>query len=91
MIIANCISYILVIIGALNWGLVGIFGWNLVESIFGGLNAGSIIVYILVAIAALWLIISPFISGGKITLWHNDMMNEEKKYASRKSINKTDE
>ncbi len=78
MIIANFISYVLVIIGALNWGFVGIFNWNLVEAVFGGLNAGSIIVYILVAIAALWLIISPFICFGRIVLWKKDGMVDNK-------------
>ncbi|MBQ0017176.1 MAG: DUF378 domain-containing protein [Clostridiales bacterium] len=72
MVIANFISYILVIIGALNWGLVGIFNWNLVEAIFGGYNAGSIIVYILVAIAALWLIISAIMNRGRLTLMNHD-------------------
>lgn len=79
MIIANLIAYILVIIGALNWGLVGIFNWNLVSAIFGGYNAGSIIVYILVCIAGLWLIISPFLTKGKLTLWQRNMMQDDKK------------
>ncbi len=79
MIIANLIAYILVIIGALNWGLVGIFNWNLVSAIFGGYNAGSIIVYILVCIAGLWLIISPFLTKGKLTLWQQNMMQDDKK------------
>ncbi len=79
MIIANLIAYILVIIGALNWGLVGIFNWNLVSAIFGGYNAGSIIVYILVCIAGLWLIISPFLTNGKLTLWQRNMMMQDDK------------
>ena len=79
MIIANLIAYILVIIGALNWGLVGIFNWNLISAIFGGYNAGSIIVYILVCIAGLWLIISPFLTKGKLTLWQRNMMQDDKK------------
>lgn len=79
MIIANLIAYILVIIGALNWGLVGIFNWNLVSAIFGGYNAGSIIVYILVCIAGLWLIISPFLTNGKLTLWQRNMMIQDDK------------
>lgn len=91
MIIANLISLILVIIGAINWGLVGIFNWNLVEAVFGGYNAGSIIVYILVCISALWLIISSFIGHGKIRIWNSDMMCEEKECTSRKSINKIEE
>ena len=68
MIIANIISYALVVIGALNWGLVGIFNWNLVEAIFGGYNAGSIIVYILVAISAIWLLVSPMLTKGRLYL-----------------------
>lgn len=68
MIIANLICYILVIIGALNWGLVGIFNWNLVEAIFMGFNIGSRIVYILVCIAAIWLIISPFLTRGRLLM-----------------------
>ena len=58
MIIANIISLIILFIGGLNWGLVGIFKFNLVEWIFGGYNVGSIIIYILVLIATIWLIIT---------------------------------
>ena len=65
MVIANLIAFILLVVGGLNWGLVGIFKWNLVEAIFGGFNAGSIIVYILVALSAIWLVISA-VSEGKI-------------------------
>ena len=68
MIRANIIAYILVLCGALNWGLVGIFNWNLVEAIFGGFNAGSIIIYILVFIAGIWLLISPWLTKGKFIL-----------------------
>ncbi|MBM2820804.1 MAG: hypothetical protein HW405_564 [Candidatus Berkelbacteria bacterium] len=51
------IAFILVIIGALNWGLVGAFKWNLVTAIFGDITtAGSRIVYILVGLSALYLI-----------------------------------
>ncbi len=58
MIIANIISLIILFIGGLNWGLVGIFKFNLVEWIFGGYNVGSIIIYILVLIATIWLILT---------------------------------
>ena len=57
-IILNWIAFIILAIGGLNWGLVGIFNFNLVEWIFGGYNAGSIIIYILVLLSVLWLIIS---------------------------------
>ena len=51
------IALILVIIGALNWGLIGFFGFDLVAFIFGGqLMVGSRIVYALVGLAGLWCI-----------------------------------
>ena len=69
MRIVNIIAYILVIVGALNWGLVGFFDFNLVTSIFnGGMAAGAVIVYTLIALAALWLILSPFITDGVLLL-----------------------
>jgi len=53
------IALVLVIIGALNWGLVGIFnGFDLVENIFGEMSAFSRIIYILVGLAAIYLVIS---------------------------------
>ena len=48
------IALTLVIIGALNWGLIGLFDFDLVATIFGGMDAiGSKIVYILVGISGL--------------------------------------
>lgn len=47
----------ILIIGGLNWGSIGLFGFDIVGWIFGGqLTAGSRIVFVLVAIAALWCI-----------------------------------
>ncbi len=63
MIILNIISLIILFIGGLNWGLVGIFNFNLVEWIFGGLNAGSIIIYVLVLLATIWLICQVLTKG----------------------------
>ena len=68
MRIANIISYILVIVGALNWGLFGFFNFNLVSTIFSGARTmGSVITYAIIALAALWLILSPIITNG--VLW----------------------
>ena len=50
------IAYVLVIIGALNWGLYGAFGFNLVESLLGSLPMIESIVYVLVGISGLLLI-----------------------------------
>ncbi len=50
------IALILAIIGGLNWGLVGAFNFDLVAAIFGAGSAISRIIYILVGLAALYLI-----------------------------------
>jgi uncharacterized membrane protein YuzA (DUF378 family) len=47
------IALILTIIGAINWGLIGFFGFNLVEAITGDNSALSRIIYGLVGIAGL--------------------------------------
>ena len=79
MVIANFISYILCIIGGLNWGLYGIFNFNLVSWVFGApRSAGSIITYIIIAIAAIWLIISPIITGYGLKLSHRDDTHESR-------------
>lgn len=46
----------LVVIGALNWGLVGLFKFNLVAAIFGEMSVLSRIIYVIVAAAGLYLI-----------------------------------
>lgn len=48
------ITLILVIVGGLNWGLVGIFGFDLVAAIFGDMTAVSRTVYALVGISAVY-------------------------------------
>lgn len=69
MFVANLVSYILVLLGAVNWGLYGIFNFNLVSAIFmGDRSVGAIIVYCLIALAAIWLIIYTVFSGGIIRL-----------------------
>ena len=51
------LALVLLIIGGLNWGLVGIFSFDLVAWLFGGQGAViSRIVYILVALSAAWCI-----------------------------------
>jgi len=64
--ILNIIAFIVLAIGGINWGLIAIFNWNLVGVIFSGWTIGSIIVYILVAVATLWLIFAAFYGKGKI-------------------------
>ncbi len=50
------IVIVLVIIGGLNWGLVGVFQWNLVEKIFGNWPVLVRIVYDLVGLSAIYMI-----------------------------------
>lgn len=55
MKILHIIAFILVIVGALNWGLVGAFEFNLVESLLGSMAMLEKVVYILVGVSALYL------------------------------------
>lgn len=52
--ILHMVSYLLVIVGALNWGLIGLFNFNLVNMIFGSMGGIENIVYILVGVAAVY-------------------------------------
>ena len=56
MKVIDKIALLLVIIGAINWLLVGIFNYNLVDSIFGVMSFVSRAIYILVGISGLWCI-----------------------------------
>ena len=51
------IALVLAIIGGLNWGSVGIFGFDMVAALFGGQAAAiSRVIYTLVGLSALWCI-----------------------------------
>ena len=61
------LSLTLAIIGGLNWGLVGLFEFDLVAFLFGGQTAVlSRIVYVLVAVSAIWCI-SLFFKENELT------------------------
>lgn len=49
------IALILVIVGALNWGLVGTFQFDLVAAIFGNMSMLSRAIYSLVGLSAVWV------------------------------------
>ncbi len=53
----NLITLILVIVGGLNWGLVGLLDLDLVAALFGAGSLLSRIVYILVGASALWQLV----------------------------------
>lgn len=52
----NKLSLLLAIIGSLNWGLIGIFSFDLVAFIFGQMSILSRIIYTLVGAAGVWCI-----------------------------------
>ncbi|AGF54890.1 MULTISPECIES: DUF378 domain-containing protein [Clostridium] len=56
MKILNAISLILIIIGGINWGLIGFFQFNLVDFLFGSFSALSRIIYCLVGLASIYSI-----------------------------------
>ncbi|MDH5385213.1 MAG: DUF378 domain-containing protein [Candidatus Aminicenantes bacterium] len=55
--VVDWIALVLVIVGGLNWALVGIFKFDLVAWIFGDMSVVSRIVYILVGVAAVYMAI----------------------------------
>ena len=64
MKILNIVTLALVIVGGVNWGLVGAFQFDLVAAVFGGQDAMlARLVYVLVGLSALWQIM-PLVRAG---------------------------
>ncbi len=53
--VLDWIAVVLVIIGGINWGLVGLFAFDLVAAIFGEMSGFSRVIYILVGISAVYV------------------------------------
>ena len=71
MMIANKIALFIAIIGTLNWGLVGLFSFDLVAWISGGPQTIlARIIYVLVAIAGIWCISMLFRQNDEIAESH---------------------
>jgi uncharacterized protein len=51
----DTVMYLLLVVGGLNWGLVGLFSYNLVDSIFGVESALSRIIYVIVGVSAVYV------------------------------------
>ena len=66
--ILNITALSLVLTGALNWGLVGFFNFNLVSAIFGAGSALGVIIYSLIFISAFWLTFMAIYQRNKIVL-----------------------
>lgn len=58
MRVLNILTLVLLIVGGLNWGLVGLLGFDLVAAIFGQMSVLSRIVYVIVGLSALWQLIA---------------------------------
>lgn len=54
------LSYVLLLIGAINWGLVGLFNFNLVAYLFGDMTIVSRIIYSVVALSGIFYSILLF-------------------------------
>lgn len=58
--VLDWIAWVLVLVGGLNWGLWGIFKWDLVAAVFGGGDAALAfprVIYTLVGVAALYMLV----------------------------------
>jgi uncharacterized membrane protein YuzA (DUF378 family) len=64
----NKITLLLLIVGGLNWGLVGLFNFDLVAALFGELSLLSRLVYSLVGLSALWQLVPLFGGDGRKTI-----------------------
>lgn len=60
----NVATLILVIVGGLNWGLVGLTGVDIVAALFGDASTLARIVYILVGLSAVWQLIPLYRAFG---------------------------
>jgi uncharacterized protein len=68
MKLAHLITLILVIVGGLNWGLVGLLDWNLVAAIFGPGSLLSRSVYVVVGLSAIWQLATIFTASSPGTV-----------------------
>ncbi|MBE3123880.1 MAG: DUF378 domain-containing protein [Planctomycetes bacterium] len=53
----NVVTAVLLLIGGLNWGLIGLFNYNLVDAIFGNLTLFTRILYVIVGLSAIYEIV----------------------------------
>lgn len=84
--IVNLIAFITLVIGGVNWGLIGLFNFNLVSSIFGSMSIVSMAIYTLVFLSAIWLTVMAFYQNKKIMFSASETeIIEDKSYAIRKT------
>jgi len=65
MSVIDYVAWVLIVVGGLNWGLVGAFDYNLVDSLFGVDSTLATVVYVVVGLAALYSVVSVAMKQGK--------------------------
>lgn len=74
MIVGNIIALSLIIIGSINWFLVGVFSWNLVTAIFG-LGIITRIIYAIIGLAGIWMLIQLLMRRSRLFYRDSNMKN----------------
>jgi uncharacterized membrane protein YuzA (DUF378 family) len=69
----DVVAYVLIIVGALNWGLIGFFNFNLVAWLFGEMSTISRIIYALVGLAGIYGIVAL---PGMLRRWYGRVPSE---------------
>lgn len=69
----DVVAYVLIIVGALNWGLIGFFNFNLVAALFGEMSTVSRIIYALVGLAGIYGIVAL---PGMLRRWYKRIPSE---------------
>lgn len=55
--ILKVVAMVLVVVGGINWGLIGFFKFDLVATVFGDMSAVSRVIYALVGLSAIFMLI----------------------------------
>ena len=71
----DIVVWVLITIGAFNWGLIGFFEFNLVAFLFGDMSAFTRFIYILVGLASLWEIFGFKLMADR---WHMERFSTKK-------------
>ena len=51
------IAFVLLVVGGLNWGLVGLFNFDIIATLFGSIPIVAQILYVLVGLGAVWMLV----------------------------------
>lgn len=83
-------AYILIIIGALNWGLFGLTSVDLVDTLFGFVPMLARIIYVLVGLSALYILIEKFASSSSCDCDIHGCKNEKKESLEKTDVTEVD-